>query len=220
MSNELGPPSERAGERRLRLVRADAVPADGRLAEPFYAHLEGSDELHRALEHVQGLLRKESLVGPAEGARLNAGVAVADLLSALQGRLHGEPTHEAAVRIDRVTAAIWNRDSDTVATISLVQAIIDESKRFGLSEVMPDYSKSCPDSMEAFMARWPEHWMELGADKFIAAAKAWSQAERGGNAALWEHIAAAVNDARLGKKTPEALRRAVRKWEESGQISR
>lgn len=220
MDNKNRPHPNLADERGLRLVRLDEPSDDERFEEPFYVHAEGSAELRQALERVKELLFKESLIGPAERARRNAGVAVVDLLSALQGRLHGRPDHEATKRIDRVAAAMSNRDSDTLATISLVQAIINESKRFDACGAMPDYSMSCPDSMEDFMSMWPERWMDLPVNEFIAAAKAWADVERGNNTGLWKLVAEAVSAARLGKRKPDALRRAVRKWEASGQIRR
>jgi hypothetical protein len=169
---------------------------------------------------VQKLLADESLIGPAERARQNAEAVVTDLLDALRGDLHGRPNHETTRRIDRVASAIKNRDIDTIATISLIQAIINESKRFDASGSMPDYSMSCPESLEKLMSTWPERWMDLPADKFVAAAKAWAEVERGGNPSLWIPIAEAISAARLPKRKPETLRRLCRKWDEDGLLRR
>jgi hypothetical protein len=217
-----GRANDRVGGQRLpRLVRDhDDKGGDERVDAPFYDHLEGSDELRQALKRVQKLLADESLIGPAERARQNAEAVVTDLLDGLRGDLHGRPGHETTRRIDRVASAIKNRDIDTIATISLIQAIIDESRRFDASGSMPDYSMSCPESMEKHLSTWPERWMDLPADKFIAAAKAWAEVERGGNPSLWIPIAEAISAARLPKRKPETLRRLCRKWEEDGLLRR
>lgn len=218
--NDDGPHSDRATTQGLHLVRLDEASKGERFEDPFYLHQEGSDELRQAAEVLKGLLAGESLVGPAERARKNAVAVITDLLSALRGDLHGRPDHDITRRIDRVSSAITNRDIDTIATISLIQAIIDESKRFDASGATPDYSMSCPESMDELVATWPERWMDLPAAKFIAAAKAWAEVERGGNPSLWVPIAEAVSAARLPKRKPETLRRLCRKWEEDGLLRR
>lgn len=212
--------SDRAGTQGLHLVRLDEASDGERFEDPFYLHQEGSDELREAAELLKELLARESLIGAAERARKNAEVVITDLLSALRGDLHGRPDHEITRRIDRVSSAITTRDIDTIATISLIQAIIDESKRFDASGATPDYSMSCPESMDELVASWPERWMDLPADKFVAAARAWAEVERGGNPSLWVPIAEAISAARLPKRKPETLRRLCRKWEEDGLLFR
>lgn len=220
MSDERNPPSSQPVERKLRLVVTDEHTRDAAVEEPFYTHVQASDELRRALEHVQRLLRRASFISSAERGRVNALVAVDDLLSALRGELHGRPAHQSAIRIDRVSAAIWNCEVDKVATFSLVKAIIEESRRFHPSGAMPDYSMACPSSLEEFMAMWPERWMDLKADKFIAAAQAWSKGGPESNAPLWMHVAEAAHSARLSKRLPASYGRYFRQWEAAGLLTR
>ena len=134
--------------------------------------------------------------------------------------MHGRSTHEAAARIDRVSEACSHVEPDTLVTTALLQAIIDESKRFVGSGAMPDYSASLPKSLEDFMARWPERWLKLRLSTFSEAAQAWAKGKPGRSPAVWKPVLAALVEVGIPATSTETLRRAHRRWEAAGLIRR
>jgi hypothetical protein len=241
MDEENSPDMKKAAKHRLRVVHSDALSDDDvadplsypatpiakrnvesarneRINEPFYDHMEGSEALRQALEHVEALLRRDHLIAATERARRNAIDVIQDLLSALRGDLHGTPNHETTKRIDRVAGALRGREPDTLPTVMLLQAIIDESRRFEASGELPDFSTPCPASLDDFMSMWPERWMDLTPDTFIAAAKAWAKVGRPSNSEHWAAVLEAIRSAGLGRRARESLRRQLRTWVAAGLL--
>lgn len=212
-----------AGRPVLRLVRSevsdevtDDVPHELQL--PRYLGVP-DDELRRTLRVLSQ--RNLAVSGEAERARRNAEVAVIDLLSALNRYRNGDDRPcDLTKRIERVASAIANRDDRTLATISLVQAIVRESKYFDDPEIRPRDMIQHGNRLREFLWNWSDHWEHLDKDLYFEAAVAWARAKRGDNTAVWRRVASAVRSARLGTHKPESLRRRFREWEASGLITR
>ncbi len=212
-----------AGRPLLRLVRAevsdevsDEVPDEVEL--PRYLG-DPADELRRTLRVLSQ--RNLGTSGEAERARRNAEVVVIDLLSALNRYSNGDDRRcELTNRIDRVASAVANRDACTLATISLVQAIVRESKHFDAPGIRPRDRFQHGNGLREFLWNWSEYCEHLDKDLYFEAAVAWAEAKRGRNTAVWRRVANAIKSARLGTHAPESLRRRFRGWEASGLITR
>jgi hypothetical protein len=188
----------------------------------YLAVLKRRDDAVRTAveEMLDALERTGRFTEFQEFALQNLKAVARDLLHAIDEDVDAD----AVRRIKAVTRATTKLDYETLGRVALVQAIAAESKRFQYCE-RPDYSGTCPESLREFAALWPGCWVELDAEVFIAAARAWNtyfpkgDYDLDGDFDRLKLVKDTIKGARLGRVRLETLDRYIRKWISLGLLA-